>query len=843
MIYDIYTQHVDGSYKVAILTMHMDKDAILKHYIKPAGINPDDVIIFQLTKNPAKKTTPRQELLEHYNYIKEELDAFNVGIVIVDDGDYFKAITKETKTDANVGYFFDLGNGREVTYMPTYKRMFFDPVKTTQLLASATQKLSEKVSGSYQPPGTNVIKFSKYIDDYEEAKEWLEKIKVHDRLAVDIEGYSLKFYECDVGSIAFSWNENEGISIFVGKSQKFKMLLRNFFDSYKGKTIYHHAPFDVTCLIYNLYMDYLTDQKGLLKGLSVMTRDVECTRIISYLATNSCAGNQLGLKEQAREFIGNYAVDVKDISLLSIPELLKYNLEDTLATWFVFNKNHPIMIKDNQEDIYENLFKPALKDVIQMQLTGMPILMDKVHEAEKLVTKDIQDNMVIINNSSYIDDVVSILKGRQVISRNAKLKTKVLTVDDVEVVFNPNSSDHLNVLLYQVLKLPILQRTESKQPATGKKVIEALLNHTKDAEAIELLKALNHVKDGSKILSAFIPHFKKAPYCTVMKHHFIFGNFNLGGTVSGRLSSSDINLQQIPSKGRYAKIIMSCFGAPDGWLFIGIDADSLEDKVSALTTKDENKLKVYTDGYCGHSFRAYSYYPEQLSHLPNTVEGINSIKKLFPELRDESKVPTFLLTYWGTYHGLMRQAGFSEEKAKTIEERFKTLYAQSLQYITDKLNQAAIDGYVDVAFGLRVRTPLLHQTIMNTRSTPYEAQAEFRTAANACGQSYCMLNTRAAMAFMQSVRASEYVMDIKPCAHIHDASYYMVRNDAKIVKFCNDNLVKEYAWQELPELHHDIVKLSGTLGIFYPSWYTEHPIKNNASLEDIYKLGEEIANG
>lgn len=250
-----------------------------------------------------------------------------------------------------------------------------------------------------------------------------------------------------------------------------------------------------------------------------------------------------------------------------------------------------------------------------------------------------------------------------------------------------------------------------------------------------------------------------------------------------------------------------------------------------------------TDGYDGHSFRAYYYYPEQLSHLPNTVEGINSIKELFPELRDESKVPTFLLTYWGTYHGLMRQAGFSEEKAKTIEERFKTLYAQSLQYITDKLNQAAIDGYVDVAFGLRVRTPLLHQTIMNTRSTPYEAQAEFRTAANACGQSYCMLNTRAAMAFMQSVRASEYVMDIKPCAHIHDASYYMVRNDAKIVKFCNDNLVKEYAWQELPELHHDTVKLSGTLGIFYPSWYTEHPIKNNASLEDIYKLGEEIANG
>jgi hypothetical protein len=68
-------------------------------------------------------------------------------------------------------------------------------------------------------------------------------------------------------------------------------------------------------------------------------------------------------------------------------------------------------------------------------------------------------------------------------------------------------------------------------------------------------------------------------------------------------------------------LIKSCFKAPPGWLFVGLDFASLEDRISALTTKDPNKLKVYTDGYDGHSLRAHSYFGEQMSDVQVAPPG------------------------------------------------------------------------------------------------------------------------------------------------------------------------------------------------------------------------------
>ena len=74
---------------------------------------------------------------------------------------------------------------------------------------------------------------------------------------------------------------------------------------------------------------------------------------------------------------------------------------------------------------------------------------------------------------------------------------------------------------------------------------------------------------------------------------WLHANFNLNGTMSGRLSCTKPNLQQIPSGSDFGKLIKSCFKAPKGMLFAGADFSSLEDRINALLTKDTNKLKVY----------------------------------------------------------------------------------------------------------------------------------------------------------------------------------------------------------------------------------------------------------
>ena len=197
------------------------------------------------------------------------------------------------------------------------------------------------------------------------------------------------------------------------------------------------------------------------------------------------------------------------------------------------------------------------------------------------------------------------------------------------------------------------------------------------------------------------------------------------------------------------------------------------------------------------------------------------------------------MTYGGTYHGMMKNLGWPEDKAKEIEKGYHDIYQVSDEWVAARLKQACKDGYVEVAFGLRVRTPLLAQTTLGMKSTPYEAEAEGRTAGNALGQSYGMLNNRAAVEFMRKVWASKYRYDIKPIALIHDAIYLIIRDDIEVVEWVNKELIKSMQWQELPELRHDEVKLGAALDIFWPDWSSALTLHNDADKETIRKLCEE----
>ncbi len=141
------------------------------------------------------------------------------------------------------------------------------------------------------------------------------------------------------------------------------------------------------------------------------------------------------------------------------------------------------------------------------------------------------------------------------------------------------------------------------------------MNKEKAKEIVRILEALVGITEVSKILNTFIPAFEHG-IDKVDGRKYLHGNFNVTGTASGRMSSNNPNLQQIPSTGTsYAGLIKQIFKAPDGWLFCGADFASLEDRISALTTKDPNKLKVYEEGYDGHSLRAYYYFKNEIPDI------------------------------------------------------------------------------------------------------------------------------------------------------------------------------------------------------------------------------------
>tara|TARA_R110000823_G_scaffold12076_4_gene40561 strand:+ start:1420 stop:2169 length:750 start_codon:yes stop_codon:yes gene_type:complete len=226
-----------------------------------------------------------------------------------------------------------------------------------------------------------------------------------------------------------------------------------------------------------------------------------------------------------------------------------------------------------------------------------------------------------------------------------------------------------------------------------------------------------------------------------------------------------------------------------------------------------------------------------VSHSAHNVSRVNSIKDLYPTQRQDSKAPTFALTYQGTYMTLMTNCGFTEKLARSIDKSYHELYEVSDDWVKAQLEQACKVGYLTLAFGLRLRTPLLKQVVLNTSKTPYEAAAEGRTAGNALGQGYCMLNTRAGSEFMGKVRANpDHRLNIKPCAQIHDAGYFLIKDDMPTLMYTNEHLSLAVSWQEDPAIQNEHIKMSGKLAIFHPHWGKEFDIPNQTTVGEVQKL-------
>ena len=225
---------------------------------------------------------------------------------------------------------------------------------------------------------------------------------------------------------------------------------------------------------------------------------------------------------------------------------------------------------------------------------------------------------------------------------------------------------------------------------------------------------------------------------------------------------------------------------------------------------------------------------EEISVEEYKVGVINSISHKYPKLRQKSKTVTFAAQYGGTAKTFVENSGFSLEEAKKLEKAYHELYAVSDEWTRQKLEEASRLGFVELAFGLRLRTPILQQSVFASQTgKPKETHKEEKTAGNALTQSYGLLNTRAANAFMEKVWKSQYRYDILPVAQIHDAQYYLCKATLGCLHWVNVHLIEEMRWNELPEIQHPTVKLGAELEVYHPTWADPHPIPNDLTLDQL----------
>lgn len=515
------------------------------------------------------KGKDRKELMDE---IQELYPPFKV--VICANTDMFKTITKiQHKGKDGIACDSPLG---KTFIVPNWRAIIYDSNQETRLKFIMERVEEYLNTGISSILGSNVLQNIKYYLEGDDYSSGFKELYNHDALTVDIETTSLHHYNGVILSIAFSWNIHDGIAMQVSDNPKIKELLKEFFLNYKGKKIFHNASFDTMFLIYHCFMKDLEDWEGMLGGLHCIFNNLEDTKIIAYLALNTCTTTSLSLKDLSHEYTGDYAQsDIDDCSKIPMERLLPYNVTDTCATWYVYNKYKPRMIQDQQEEIYNTLLLPSLKTLVETQLVGFRLNPKKVEDlAANLYTDQymLQDKL---KKNKLISTFEEQLKKELVIEYNNEHKKKKKTVDDFNYwCFNFNSDLQVRKFLYNYLQLPVIDLTKSKQPSTSTETLEKLLHHTQDNDVKEALNAFFELSKVTKIITAFLDNFTNAPDINNLKG--LYGNFNLCGTKSGRLSSSNPNLQQMPATGSpYAKPVKKIFTAPKGYVFCGADQRSL----------------------------------------------------------------------------------------------------------------------------------------------------------------------------------------------------------------------------------------------------------------------------
>jgi len=444
-----------------------------------------------------------------------------------------------------------------------------------------------------------------------------KKIETSDVLVIDFETLGVRAEDAEIYSVSIT--DPYTLETIVFKWER--KLINQFKELIKGKTlVFHNALFDMKMIITNMFMNSNRDLGGMRDGIIWLKENVKIddTMLMIYHCNNNTQGNELGLKFNALKYTGIYAIDVTDIAealdkeIITEEQVLEYNAIDTLATSLLYKEYLPKVKEEDVELIYSKSIE-SIYYLIETMIVGLPLDKHRLLEVEEQLKNELNK----LNNTLkfYIDDS-----------------------------FNPGSSKQLSKLLYEVFDLPILEKTESGQPATGGDILKTLLNYTNDPDKQIVLTSIKDWKDVQKILTGFIEPFKKY-YFSRNNTYWLTGNQKLGGTKSGRLSSNEPNLANLPSNSKYGKLIKSIFQAPDGWLFCGSDFAALEDRIVANLSNDPMKIGVFTKGIDGHSLNAVGYFKEELESRGifidmNDPESINSVKKLAKDLRQESKTYT-----------------------------------------------------------------------------------------------------------------------------------------------------------------------------------------------------------
>ena len=367
-----------------------------------------------------------------------------------------------------------------------------------------------------------------------------------------------------------------------------------------------------------------------------------------------------------------YAYDLKkrykelDDSDEFIKFIPKDKIEDLTIMSYLLNP-----IKKDYDDIYyieqESLYKESLKKIKDL---GMEKVYNDIEHPLVKVLYNMEKLGVAVDEKAITDF------GKNLAKEIKKLDEKIHKLADDDS-FNINSPKQLGDILFNKLGLDY-ERKKGEKQSTGAEVLQKLIDKH------DIIKPIMDYRTYNKLLTTYADALPK--YIVDGRIHT---NFNQTETATGRLSSDNPNLQNIPIRTELGRELRKAFVPRDGYTFIDADYSQIELRILAILSEDENLINAYKGTADVHSATA------------SEVFGVD-IKDVTPELRRKAKAINFGIVYGMSSYGLGEDLQIDTKEAKLYIDKYFNRYKKVKEYLDRTVEEAKLNGYTKTYYG-RIR--------------------------------------------------------------------------------------------------------------------------------------------
>ena len=510
----------------------------------------------------------------------------------------------------------------------------------------------------------------KLVDNEEEIKKLCDFLMTFEILSLDTETTSTNAIEAELVGMSFSVEENKAFYVPVPANREEALRIVNIFkplyEDEKILKVGQNIKYDLEVLA-----NYGVTLKGKMFDTMIAHYVIqpELYHNMDYLA-------EIYLKYKTihiDELIGPKGKGQKNMRDLKPEDVYEYAAEDADVTLKLKNILEKEIEKAGVEHLFYEIEMPLMPVLASMEMNGVCLDTDSLKETSEVLTNRLKD----------IEEKIYELAGQE---------------------FNIASPKQVGEILFDKLKIvEKAKKTKTGQYVTNEEVLQGLKHKH------EIVGNILEHRGLKKLLGTYIDAL---PSLVNKRTGRIHTSFNQTITSTGRLSSSDPNLQNIPVRGEDGKEIRKAFIPEAGCLFFSADYSQIELRVMAHLSDDENMIEAFREGYDIHAATAAKIYKE----------NINEVSR---DQRTKAKRANFGIIYGITVFGLAERLDISRDEAKQLIDGYFETFPKVKEYMETAKETARKNGYVETLFKRR-----RYLADINSRNATVRGFAE-RNAINA----------------------------------------------------------------------------------------------------------------